>query len=113
MSAHILLFVFPISNVSFMASHWCHCHVLHPFYWRPSCSHVAATVEAPSECGQFVAIKYEVNGRGVHHPQAPAHRIGVHMGTCERSDAPKESTDAVVLVSADTEVVALKGLGTE
>ena len=38
LSAHILYFVFPHSNVSFMASQWCHCHA-HPFYWHPSCSH--------------------------------------------------------------------------
>ena len=50
-------------------------------YTCSTCTPVAATVEAPSECGQFVAIKYEVNGRIVHHPRALAHRIGVHMGT--------------------------------
>ena len=51
---------------------------------------VAATVEAPSECGQFVAIKCEVNGHFVHHPRAPAHRIGVHMGTSgNHSDHPR------------------------
>ena len=36
---------------------------------------VAATVQAASECGQFVVIKYEVTVPVVHHPRAPAHQI--------------------------------------
>ena len=51
---------------------------------------VAANLEAPSECRQFVAIKYEVNGRVVRHPRALAHQIGAHMGTSgNHSDHPR------------------------
>ena len=61
-------------------------------YTRSTSTPVAATVEAPSECGQFVEIKYEVNGRVVHHPRAPAHRIGVHMGMSGiHSDHPRRT----------------------
>ena len=42
---------------------------------------VAATVQAASECGQFMAIKYEVNAKVVHHLRAPAHRIKLRMGS--------------------------------
>ena len=44
-------------------------------YTHSTCAPIAATVEALSECGQSMAIKYEVNGRVVHHPRDPPRNI--------------------------------------
>ena len=52
--------------------------VIHPC---STCAQVAATVQAASECGQFVAIKYEANGQVAHHPRAPADRIELFVGS--------------------------------
>ena len=63
------------SNVSFMHSQWCDCHV----YTCSTGAQVAATVHAASECGQFVAIKCIINGQVVHHSLAPARTSSHHQ----------------------------------
>ena len=60
-----------------MSLSWLHAGVL-VLYTRSTGKTVLATVLAPSACGEFVAIRYEVDGRVVEHPRAPAPRIHVH-----------------------------------
>ena len=72
---------------------------------------VASTVHAASECGQFVAIKCEVNGQVVHHPQAPAQTSRHHQQFPANVQTPPTTSTTITPAKGSTLEGPVKALG--